>query len=79
LQAGGSPAATPFLCFAKEEEAKKGDRASLPCGLPSVQIKKREKFETRCAQTTNLSYPFSAPHKRQLKSGIPKSKTKPVT
>jgi hypothetical protein len=26
--------------------------------------KKWEKFETRCAQTTNLSYPFSATHNR---------------
>jgi hypothetical protein len=47
LQAGGRPAATSFLCFAKEKEAKKGDRTSLPCGYPSVQVKKWEMNETR--------------------------------
>jgi hypothetical protein len=30
LLTGGSPVATPFLCFAKEKEAKKGDRMPLP-------------------------------------------------
>ncbi|MES2046808.1 MAG: hypothetical protein V4447_00290, partial [Pseudomonadota bacterium] len=41
-----------------------------PFGFPSVQSKKWEMNETRFAQTTFISDPFSAPHKRQLISGI---------
>ena len=70
LPTGGSPVATSFLCFAKEMEAKKGDRASLPFGCPLVQVKKWEVPTTRYAQTRALLYPFSASHKRQLRSGI---------
>ncbi|MDO8729329.1 MAG: hypothetical protein Q7K26_05630 [bacterium] len=75
LLAGGRPAATPFLCFAKEEEAKKGDRTSLPFGFPLVQVKKWEVPTTRYAQTRALLFPFSASHNRQFRSGILKVKS----
>jgi len=43
LQAGGSPAATPFSCIRQEKEAKEGDPGiAAPAGFPFVQYKKWE-------------------------------------
>ena len=53
-----------FLCFAKEEVSKRKATADLPFGFPLVCCKKREVNETRYAQTTFTSDPFSAAHKR---------------
>jgi hypothetical protein len=69
LPAGGRPAATHFsLLSPKKSKQKKGDRKTLPCGFPFVQVKKWENVETHFAalrSNTTLSYPFFAPHKRQ--------------
>jgi hypothetical protein len=49
VQAGGSPAAAHFSCFAKKSKQKKATQASLPFGFPIVQYKKWESLETRYA------------------------------
>jgi hypothetical protein len=55
-----------FLCFAKEKVSKRKATASLaPSGCPIVRYKKWEMNETRCAQTTFISDPFSVPHNRR--------------
>ncbi|MES2106183.1 MAG: hypothetical protein V4634_19345 [Pseudomonadota bacterium] len=67
MQAGGGPAATYLFCFAKKGKPKKAT-ADLPPVMalaPShfVHPKKWEMNETRCAQTTFISDPFSVTHK----------------
>jgi hypothetical protein len=58
-----------FLCFAKEEVSKRKATADLPFGclrFASAQFmhhKKWEISETRFAQTTDISNPFSVTHK----------------
>ena len=59
--AGCGPAATHFLCFAKESKQRKATQLSLPFGFPFVQDKKWESFETRFAQTTKLSFSIFCP------------------
>ena len=53
-----------FLCFAKEIVSKRKATADLPFGYPFMCCKKWEMNETRYAQTTFISNPFSAAHKR---------------
>jgi hypothetical protein len=53
-----------FLCFAKERVSKRKATADLPFGFPFMCCKKWEMSETRCAQTSDISDPFSAAHKR---------------
>src|SRR5947209_5778850 len=53
--AGGGPAATHFLCFAKESKQRKATAQPLPFGFPFVPCKKWETGETRFAQTTPIS------------------------
>ena len=55
LLAGSGPAATSFLCFAKERKQRKATTLPLDFGFPIVRVKKWESFETRFAQTTKLS------------------------
>jgi hypothetical protein len=56
--AGGGPAATYFFLLRQEKDKQKeGDRnVTAPAGFPLLRAKKWESFETRCAQTTKLSY-----------------------
>ena len=54
-QAGSGPAATYFLCPAKESKQRKATTLPLAFGFPIVRVKKWESFETRYAQTTKLS------------------------
>jgi hypothetical protein len=54
----------------QERFAKEGDRASLPCGYPPVHGKKWENPKLACGSNIGFSNPFSATHKRQLRSGI---------
>jgi len=42
VHAGGSPAATHFLCFAKESKQRKATAKPLPCGFPLKHLLKRE-------------------------------------
>ena len=46
-QAGSGPAATHFLCFAKESKQRKATTLPLAFGFPIVRGKKWESFETR--------------------------------
>ena len=59
--AGGGPAATFFLCFAKERRQRKATAQPLPFGFPIVQIKKWEANETRYAQTAFTSFSIFCP------------------
>jgi hypothetical protein len=45
--AGGGPAATPFLCFAKERKQRKATAGKLPFGFASKYAVKREMKQTR--------------------------------
>ena len=55
-QAGCGPAATHFLCFAKESKQRKATTLPLAFGFPIVRVKKWESLETRlAAQTARLS------------------------
>jgi len=47
IQAGGSPAATYFLCFAKESKQRKASAGKLPFGFASKSAVKREMKKTR--------------------------------
>jgi hypothetical protein len=47
VQAGGSPAAAHFSCFAKKSKQKKAKQASPPFGFPIVLGRKWESLETR--------------------------------
>ena len=46
-QAGSGPAATSFLCFAKERKQRKATTLPLAFGFPIVRVKKWESLETR--------------------------------
>ena len=75
--AEGSPAATHFLCFAKESKQRKATAEPLPFGFPFMQDKKWEANETRLRlRQRSLLFPFSVLHKRQRQSGG-RSKAKP--
>jgi hypothetical protein len=54
-----------FFAPPKKSKQKKGGRKPLPFGFPFVRGKKWEMKRTRCAQTSFISDPFSALHKRQ--------------
>jgi hypothetical protein len=45
--AGNGPAATPFLCFAKERKQRKASAGKLPFGYASKSAIKREMKQTR--------------------------------
>jgi hypothetical protein len=47
MHAGGSPAATHFLCVAKESKQRKATAKPLPFGFPPKCRAKREANETR--------------------------------
>ena len=53
--AGCGPAATHFLCFAKESKQRKATTLPLAFGFPIARVKKWESFETRFAQTAKFS------------------------
>jgi hypothetical protein len=47
MHAGGGPAATHFLCFAKESKQRKASAGKLPCGFALKSEPKREMKKTR--------------------------------
>jgi hypothetical protein len=65
-----------FFAPPKKSKQKKGDRKPLAFGFPFVQVKKWEMKRTRCAQTSFISDPFSAPHKRQRPKRISRQSQK---
>ena len=66
LPTGGSPVATPFLCFAKEKEAKERLTACrCPFGVPDYACQKMGNVQNSLRSDMDISDPFSAPHNRQ--------------
>jgi hypothetical protein len=65
LPTGGSPAATSFLCFAKEKEAKKGDRTVTALRVPVCASQKMGNVHNSLRSNKDISDPFSASHKWQ--------------
>lgn len=51
----------PFFASPKKGSKERRPQPSLPFGFPFVQDKKWESFETRCAQTTKLSFSIFCP------------------
>ena len=47
-----------FFASPKKEDKRRRPRSHYPFGVPVFIRQKWEKFETRFAQTTKLSYPF---------------------
>ena len=67
---GSGPAATHFLCFAKESKQRKATTLPLAFGFPIEQGKKWESLETRYAQTQGFLDPFSVSHNWQCQKWI---------
>ena len=66
VPAGSGPAATSFLCFAKESKQRKATTLPLAFGFPIVRVKKWESLETRLRlKQQGFLYPFSASHNWQ--------------
>ena len=78
--AGSGPAATHFLCFAKESKQRKATTLPLAFGFPIVRVKKWESLETRLRlRQQGFLNPFSALHNWQCQKWIKSKSTATAT
>ena len=71
----GWPDSHSLFLLRQENVSKRRRPHFAALRVPDYASQKMGSAETRYAQTSALLFPFSALHNRQLRSGIPKSKS----